>query len=101
MRARTTITLGALKIGLLLEPARAFVGTLYVGDIGIEDEIEAVAGANFAALDDAEFCAFSRRARRRPISALPGRRSSSPGPRSSPEPPCCARAARLARVPAT
>ncbi|MBD5605201.1 MAG: NAD(P)H-hydrate dehydratase, partial [Candidatus Eremiobacteraeota bacterium] len=58
VRARTTVTLGALKIGLVLEPARAFVGTLYVGDIGIEAEIEAVAGESFAALDDVEFSAL-------------------------------------------
>jgi len=58
VRADTTITLGAAKLGLLLEPARSFVGTLYVGDIDIGDEIASVAGDQFAALDDAEFTAL-------------------------------------------
>jgi len=58
VRARTTVTLGAPKLGLLLEPARSYVGTLYVGDIGIGDEIAAVAGEIYRALDDAEFDAL-------------------------------------------
>jgi hydroxyethylthiazole kinase-like uncharacterized protein yjeF len=55
VRADATVALGALKIGLLLEPARAFAGTIYVGDIGLAAEIAAVAGERFFALDDAEF----------------------------------------------
>jgi len=58
VRAQTTVTLGAPKLGLLLEPARGHCGALYVGDIGIEDEIRAVAGDVYAALDDEEFLAL-------------------------------------------
>jgi NAD(P)H-hydrate epimerase len=58
VRAHATVALGALKIGLLLEPARAFAGELYVGDIGLGAELEAVAGDVFRALDDAEFDAL-------------------------------------------
>jgi hydroxyethylthiazole kinase-like uncharacterized protein yjeF len=58
VRADTTITLGAAKLGLLLEPARSNTGTLYVGDIDIADEIASVAGDLYAALDDAEFSAL-------------------------------------------
>jgi hydroxyethylthiazole kinase-like uncharacterized protein yjeF len=55
VHADTTITLGAAKLGLLLEPARANVGALYVGDIGLRDVDGDLAGPRFAALDDAEF----------------------------------------------
>jgi NAD(P)H-hydrate epimerase len=58
VRADTTVTLGAAKLGLLLEPARGYAGTLYVGDIDIADEIARVAGDHYAALDDAEFTAL-------------------------------------------
>jgi NAD(P)H-hydrate epimerase len=55
VRADTTVTIGALKVGLLLEPARGFCGTLYVGDIGIGTEIAGAAGDVMRALDDVEF----------------------------------------------
>jgi ADP-dependent NAD(P)H-hydrate dehydratase / NAD(P)H-hydrate epimerase len=59
VRAATTITLGAAKIGLVLDPARAFAGTIYLGDIGIlPEEIESVGGDRYAALDDNEFLAL-------------------------------------------
>ncbi len=58
VRACATVTLGAPKLGLLLEPARACTGTLYVGDIGIGDEIAGVAGDVYAVLDRAEFSAL-------------------------------------------
>ena len=60
VRAHGTIALGAVKLGLLLEPARAAVGKLMVGNIGIERELDACAGdgIRFAALDDAEFLAL-------------------------------------------
>jgi NAD(P)H-hydrate epimerase len=58
VRARTTVSLGAAKIGLLLEPARGYTGDLYEGDIGIGAEVAAVAGEIFAALDDDEFLAL-------------------------------------------
>ena len=35
VRATATVSLGAPKLGLLLEPARAYVGDLYVGDLGM------------------------------------------------------------------
>lgn len=58
VRAHATITLGAVKLGLLLDPARAYVGKLMLGDIGIEREIDATDGMRFATLDDAEFLAL-------------------------------------------
>jgi len=58
VRAHATVALGAAKIGLMLEPARNFVGTLYVGDIGLGDDVARADGTSFAALDDAEFLAL-------------------------------------------
>ena len=58
VRARTTVALGAAKLGLLLEPARGYTGDLYVGDLDIAREIQAVAGDVFAMLDDEEFLAL-------------------------------------------
>lgn len=58
VRAHATIALGAPKLGLLLEPARSFVGTLYVGELGIATEVEQVAGDRYEALDDDEFLAL-------------------------------------------
>jgi hydroxyethylthiazole kinase-like uncharacterized protein yjeF len=55
VRATATVTLGAPKIGLLLEPARSCAGDLYIGELGIAQEIERVAGPAFDVLDDAEF----------------------------------------------
>ena len=58
VRAQTTVTLGAAKLGLLLEPARSHCGVLYVTDIGIADEIAAAPGDTYAVLDAAEFRAL-------------------------------------------
>lgn len=58
VRAQSTVTLGAPKLGLLLEPARSHCGALYVGDIGIGAEIDALAGERYAALDASEFIAL-------------------------------------------
>jgi NAD(P)H-hydrate epimerase len=58
VRAKTTVTLGVAKVGLLLEPARANVGILYVGDLDIAAEIDALGTPHFAALDDVEFRAL-------------------------------------------
>jgi hydroxyethylthiazole kinase-like uncharacterized protein yjeF len=58
VRAQMTVTLGAAKLGLLLEPARGHCGALYIGDIGIADEIAAVAGDAYAVLDAVEFRAL-------------------------------------------
>jgi hydroxyethylthiazole kinase-like uncharacterized protein yjeF len=55
VRAQTTVTLGALKVGLLLYPARAHTGALSVGDIGLADEVAGVGGPLFDALGDEEF----------------------------------------------
>jgi len=55
VRADATISLGAPKLGLLLEPARSCCGALYVGDIGIDAQIEALGGDVYDALDAEEF----------------------------------------------
>jgi len=55
VRAGATVSLGALKIGLLLDPAREYTGDLYVGDIGLAGEIAALGAPFFAALSPAEF----------------------------------------------
>ncbi len=56
--ADVTVTLGALKIGLLIEPARACVGDLWLGEIGLPQAALDSQEAQFAALDDAEFLAL-------------------------------------------
>lgn len=58
VRASVTVTLAALKPGLLLEPAREHTGELWCADIGIDDAILAAQPREFAALDDAEFLQF-------------------------------------------
>ncbi|MGP6158590.1 MAG: NAD(P)H-hydrate dehydratase [Vulcanimicrobiaceae bacterium] len=58
VHANTTVTLGALKAGLLLYPARAYVGRLFVGDIGLDDEIAALEPPRYDALTDDEFLAL-------------------------------------------
>jgi NAD(P)H-hydrate epimerase len=55
VRAATTVTLGALKIGLLLEPARSQAGTLCVGDLGLDAEIAGLGAPLYDALGDADF----------------------------------------------
>lgn len=55
VRATATITLGNLKPGLLLDPARGWVGDLWRAEIGIPPEIVAGAQPLFAALDADEF----------------------------------------------
>jgi NAD(P)H-hydrate epimerase len=54
-RASVTVTLGAAKPGLFLDPAREFVGELWYAPIGITDAILAAQPRTFAALDDAAF----------------------------------------------
>lgn len=54
VRAGATVTLGALKIGLLLEPARDCVGALWLADIGI-DASALASTAHVATLDDVAF----------------------------------------------
>jgi hydroxyethylthiazole kinase-like uncharacterized protein yjeF len=54
-RASVTVTLAAVKPGLLLEPARTYAGRLWCAPIGINDAELAAMPREFAALDDAEF----------------------------------------------
>lgn len=58
LRATATVTLGALKSGLLLEPARACVGHLWLGDIGMPVATLDAQPRTFAALDDDELLAM-------------------------------------------
>jgi len=58
VRASATLTLGALKPGLLLDPARDHVGTLYLGSIGIPQAAFHSQRAEYAALDDQSFAAL-------------------------------------------
>ena len=55
MRADATITIGALKLGLLPLPARECAGALYVAEIGLEPEIEDLPDLRYYTFDDAEF----------------------------------------------
>ncbi len=55
VRATLTVTLAAAKPGLLLEPAREFVGELWFAEIGIDDALLAAQPRTFATLDNAEF----------------------------------------------
>jgi NAD(P)H-hydrate epimerase len=55
VRATVTVTIGAAKPGLFLDPARELVGELWYAPIGIDDAILAAAPRTFAALDDDAF----------------------------------------------
>lgn len=55
VRADVTVTIGALKLGLLLDPAREAVGDLWLAPIGFPT---AYAGVVAHCLDDAEFRAL-------------------------------------------
>jgi NAD(P)H-hydrate epimerase len=55
VRASATVTLAAVKPGLLLEPAREHVGDLWCAQIGIDDATLAAQPRTFAALDDDAF----------------------------------------------
>jgi NAD(P)H-hydrate epimerase len=55
VRASVTVTLAALKPGLLLEPARDYVGDLWCARIGIEDSVLAGQQRTYASLDDDAF----------------------------------------------
>lgn len=57
IRATLTLTLGALKPGLLLDPARELIGRLWLAQIGIGPPTGLRTPA-FAALDDREFLAL-------------------------------------------
>jgi NAD(P)H-hydrate epimerase len=58
VRANETVTLGALKIGLLVEPARSHVGALWLGEIGLPEAALDSQPAQYEALNDAEFLAL-------------------------------------------
>jgi hydroxyethylthiazole kinase-like uncharacterized protein yjeF len=55
VRASATVTLAAVKPGLLLEPASEYVGELWCAQIGIDDAILAAQPRIFAALDNNAF----------------------------------------------
>jgi ADP-dependent NAD(P)H-hydrate dehydratase / NAD(P)H-hydrate epimerase len=55
LRASATVTLGALKSGSLLAPARACAGDLWLGKIGMPPQTLAGQPRTFAALSDEEF----------------------------------------------
>ncbi len=55
VRATVTVTLGAAKPGLFLDPARDLVGELWFAPIGIDDAILSAQPRTFAALDDGAF----------------------------------------------
>jgi NAD(P)H-hydrate epimerase len=55
VRATATVTLAALKPGLLLEPARENCGEIWIADIGIPLESLRAAAKTFDALDTNEF----------------------------------------------
>lgn len=58
VRASATLTLAAMKAGLLLDPARAHCGELWIADIGIGRATLETHAHTFAALDDAAFAAL-------------------------------------------
>lgn len=58
LHATATVALGALKPGLLLSPARACTGELWLGEIGMPQAILDAQPRTFAALDDAELPAL-------------------------------------------
>ncbi len=62
VKACATVTLGAVKVGLLLYPAREHVGDLWYGPIGTLQESVAAQSRAYATLDAREFLAlFPRR----------------------------------------
>ncbi len=58
LRPTVTVTLGALKIGLLLAPARSYVGDLWLADIEMPAETIEGQHSGIQALNDAEFLAL-------------------------------------------
>jgi ADP-dependent NAD(P)H-hydrate dehydratase / NAD(P)H-hydrate epimerase len=55
VRASVTVTVGAAKPGLYLDPARDYVGELWYAPIGIDDAILSAETRDYAALDDEAF----------------------------------------------
>ncbi len=57
VRATCTLALGALKPGILLDPARAIVGDVYLHDLAIAANLIAATPHRFTSLDAASFLA--------------------------------------------
>jgi NAD(P)H-hydrate epimerase len=55
IRADVTVTLGAIKPGLVLTPGRSHTGDLWLGDIGMPPGVLEAQARTFAALDDEAF----------------------------------------------
>src|SRR5581483_11667499 len=55
LRATATVTLGALKLGLLLSPGREYAGELWLGEIGMPPETIAAQQSAIEALGADEF----------------------------------------------
>ena len=55
VRAGATVTLGAVKLGLLLDPARENAGHLYLGDIGLGSALEEAGATGYSTLTADEF----------------------------------------------
>jgi ADP-dependent NAD(P)H-hydrate dehydratase / NAD(P)H-hydrate epimerase len=55
VRASATITMAALKPGLLVPPARAHCGEIWVAQIGFDDAVLRAHAKSYAVLDDAAF----------------------------------------------
>jgi len=55
VRADATVTIGAVKLGLTLDPARANVGALYLAEIGLGEERDAADSPLFAMLTERDF----------------------------------------------
>ncbi|HTZ54047.1 MAG TPA: NAD(P)H-hydrate dehydratase [Candidatus Acidoferrum sp.] len=58
VRASATLTLAAMKPGLLFDPAREYCGELWIADIGIDRAYVQAHAQTFAVLDDAAFLAM-------------------------------------------
>ncbi len=58
VHATATVTIAALKPGLLLEPARERAGAIWLAQIGIDDATLARHAKTFSALDDEAFLAL-------------------------------------------
>ncbi|MDQ6826706.1 MAG: NAD(P)H-hydrate dehydratase [Candidatus Eremiobacteraeota bacterium] len=58
VRATATLAIGALKPGLILDPAREVVGQLWLGNIGIDEHPSKNNPPAFAALSNHEFLAL-------------------------------------------
>lgn len=58
VRANATVTLGAPKLGLFLDPARAYAGRIYARAIGLTGDVERADGDAYRTMTDDEFVAL-------------------------------------------